>query len=223
MSKAPIAVWHHARVSGEGINTAHAVEILSRQFSDMMAHGLFQSAAVVIVGCSEGDSAIVEANVPHGTFLIRHPDGIRSELPTLAALRGWLPGNADWTVFYHHIKCATRADSLCSAWRNCMTRHLVHGWRQCAGLLDGGLDVVGTHWLHPNQHPSMTDRPTPFFAGNFWWAKASFLLELPSIPDKPRPGSDDRFMAESWIGLGRTPKLHDFHPQWPNEIGCSRS
>jgi hypothetical protein len=42
----------------------------------------------------------------------------------------------------------------------------------------------------------------PFYAGNFWWAKASYINTL----DDPIP-QPNRLLAESWIGRGYS---------WPN-------
>jgi hypothetical protein len=49
----------------------------------------------------------------------------------------------------------------------------------------------------------------PFFAGNFWWARASYLRTL-----EP-PLEESRWQAETWVSLGE-PKVYDVLPGWPN-------
>lgn len=216
---APIAVWLHARLSGGAVNTPHAIRILQEQMKALTVSGLFTRAARVFVCCSAEDAPTVNSLVPHGTLVTLLPAGARSELPTLALLREWLTAHADYYVFYHHLKCATRTDDLCKAWRGCMTRHLVHGWQKCVEKLDAGCDAVGTHWLTPEQYPKLV--AFPYFGGNYWWASALFLLTRFSIPATAQR-REEFYLAESWIGMGKRPRIHDFHPQWPN-MNCARS
>ena len=83
-----------------------------------------------------------------------------------------------------------------------MTRHVITGWRDCLDLL-GQVDAVGCHWLPPQ------DGLWPFFGGNFWWATAAYLRQLPELD------WTTRWRAEDWIGIGQ-PKVHDLLPGWPS-------
>jgi len=216
----PIAVWYHARLSGPGIDTNHAHQIMAEQVDALNTSGLAEACNELIVGCSAQDEALVKQTAPNKAMIVKLPDGSRSELPTLAHLRAWLPGNPGALVFYHHPKCATRNDTLCHIWRRCMTKHLVSGWRQCYTYLETTCESVGTHWLTPEEHPGLVK--SPFWGGNFWWARASFLLELPALP-VTATSREDFYLAESWIGMARRPRVHDFHHQWPNIPGCAQS
>ena len=215
----PIALWFHARLSGLPVIGVHAQDIMREQFQCMTSSGLIDAANEVIVGCSDSDRAEAEKIVPLKTIFVRLPEGARSELPTLAHLRAWLPGNPEAYVLYQHIKCATRPDSLCQAWRRCMYHHLINRWHECVHRLNLGYESVGAHWLTPEQFPGLVR--SPFWGGNFFWARASFLLTLPPLPSAAM-SREDFYLAESWIGTGRRPRVFDFHHEWPNEPGCGR-
>jgi hypothetical protein len=94
-----------------------------------------------------------------------------------------------------------------------MMLHCVTNWKKCVADLDAGAEAVGCHWMQGlpgNQN---------IFAGNFWWAKASYLRTLPSIFERERIQKsgikhvDSRYEAEVWLGFGpRLPIVKDYHP-----------
>jgi hypothetical protein len=66
-------------------------------------------------------------------------------------------------------------------WRKYLEHFVLHRFRDCiAGL--AGHDCVGPHYRHHK-----------FFAGNFWWARASHIAKL------GEPISHDRMYAETWL------------------------
>lgn len=217
----PIAVWHHAKLSGPIINTEHAAGIMAEQMRELALSGLLDACEELIIGCSEQDAPLVQTIAPAKAHLVLEPNDSKSELPTIHHLRAWLPGHPNSFVFYHHIKCATRDDPLCHAWRRCMQHYCVRGWANCVSMLATGHESTGAHWLTPEVYPGMVK--SPFWGGNFFWGKASFLLSLPELPFSAIT-REDFFLAESWIGMGpRRPSVFDFaQGQWPSLSHCSR-
>lgn len=216
----PFAIWFHCRLTGGSVNTPNAVAIMQEQLATLNSSGAIEQCSEFIIGCSESDRALAASLVPNPmrTIFVTHPDDHRGELPTLAHLRAWLPGHPHEYVLYLHIKCATRFDQLCTNWRRCMMRQLVWNHRHCRNLLDLGHEAVGCHWLTPEECGAIVR--SPFFGGNFWWARASFLATLPELPPSART-REEFYLAESWIGMGpRRPVVKDLHHQWPNEPGC---
>jgi hypothetical protein len=122
-----------------------------------------------------------------------------------------IPG--EFAVCYVHTKGAHDDCDRNVAWRRSMTRRVVYGWEHCLDLLAEGYDTAGCHWLTPDEHHNPPNRPvtTPMYAGNFWWARASYLRALPP------PGNEYRHRAEEWIGLGN-PKAADLLPGWPEYV-----
>lgn len=167
------------------------------------------------------DALTVVELIPEKSMLYAHGDLARSELPTIAMLRKWLPQHQEWNVFYHHSKGVTQPDDVFHHHhRRAMEKACVWNWRQCVKDLDRGFDVVGINIVDPITRPVLPGR---FVAGNFWWATASFLLELPGLPDNATDYNNvqDRCRAEGWIGLSkRRPKMLDYErpelSQWCN-------
>lgn len=134
------------------------------------------------------------------------------EQVTLWALHDWAKqAPAGEPVLYAHSKGVThrsgdgRHPLYAGAWRASMTRHVVGGWQRCTGLLQE-CDAVGCHWLTPETYPGLVQ--VPYFAGNFWWARAGYVARLPPV------SNNSRYDAEGWVGLG-APEVRDLRPGWP--------
>lgn len=212
----PISIWLHVRLSGARIDTTHAATILLEQIDTMGGSGLLRSAASFHIGVSDMDMGLAQRIIPACTLEI-FPYEKRGELPTLCALQKWVKDQPPTYVFYSHLKCASRADDLCAAWRRCMTHHLVKRWSYCVALLQQ-VESVGCHWMTPEEHPGNVKGV--YWGGNFWWARSEFLKTLPPLPDHAA-NKDLYYMAESWIGMGpRRPSVVDFHHEWPHP-GCA--
>ena len=123
-----------------------------------------------------------------------------------------IPG--ELAVLYAHTKGAMDNSEWNEVWRRSMTRRVVSDWRSCVAML-GDYQTVGCHWLTPERDHDPPKRPitTPMYGGNFWWARASYLRELPPL------GTDYRHQAEEWVGLGN-PKARDLLPGWPSRKLC---
>lgn len=120
-----------------------------------------------------------------------------------------IPG--EYAVLYAHSKGAYDDSDANAAWRRSMTARVVGQWERCVELLEEGYDCVGCHWVKAEDYRSGDEfkGEPPFFAGNFWWAKSSFLRTLPP------PDNKNRWAAEMWLSSGE-PKVFDLLPGWPD-------
>jgi hypothetical protein len=86
------------------------------------------------------------------------------------------------------------------AWREVMEYFNIDKWQVAANVLCGGYDTYGCLRYPP--------RPATYtmYAGNFWWAHASYLRSLRSLSDEERK---NRMLAETWIFTG---KHRDYSP-----------
>lgn len=119
------------------------------------------------------------------------------EQVTLEALHDFVQIE-DGKIFYAHTKGAWNNTDLSKAWRESMTADTVVRWKECVNALDSH-DAAGPFWLQ-SREPEHRDHKF-FFAGNFWWANAHYLRDLPEL------NYETRFQAEGWIGLN-DPKVH---------------
>jgi len=220
----PIAVFYHCRVSANGdapIPFEHGISVVARQVIALRDSGLAEAASEMFIGVNGGeeDTMAVSSLAPEKAKVIQHPDGSKGEHPTLHALQKWLPEHRGWHVIYFHTKGATKpGNAFWDQWRDCMMKHCVWNWQQCVLDLEMGFDTAGVHYLVPEKYPGSV--LSPFYGGNFWWAKSDYLLTLPPIA----PSAVDRpsfYDAESWIGRGpRRPNARCYGSHWPNPTDC---
>lgn len=108
-------------------------------------------------------------------------------------------------VMYSHTKGAFCQDAIEAPWRRMMLTLVVRDWQMNLERLEA-VDAVGCHWLTPEEFPEMTDKP--YFGGNFWMARCSYVRTLPPC------SRVSRGQAEVWIGRG-FPTVTDLRPGWP--------
>lgn len=181
------------------------------QMNTVEKSGLLAAATEFYIGLN-GDSEdrdIARLFAPAQARIICHGKNATTEIPTLKLLRSWLPGHQDWFVLYFHMKGVSHPP-LGENWRRRMEKFCIWDWRSCVEDL-AHVHVCGCHWLTPKDWPATVK--TPMFGGNFWWARISYLLSLPTLPE---PTWENRYEAESWIGRGKIkPIAKDYTPGWP--------
>ena len=227
----PIAIFYHCLLYfGDPPDLSPiALPIVQEQLQALEQSGLLGAASEFRVGINGGSESLDVARVifPDKAKFTMHGLASRAENLTLREIEKWLPGHEGWNVLYFHSKGCTHtaADTHHSRglWRNCMMRHLVWNWSRCVTDLEAGFESVGCHWMEPPATP-----PTQYiWAGNFWWARADFLLTLPSIMERARikesgiAALESRYESEVWIGNGpRPPRVRDYHgPNWnPSKV-----
>jgi hypothetical protein len=187
--------------------------------------GLLDAASEFHVGINGGLESLIVASAlfPPKAKVELHGLQCHNECRTIRMLEKWTPGHEGWYVLYFHAKNSSHdADTGIGVnWRRCMMEHCITNWRTCVADLDKGYEAVGCHWMEPPETPLGQF----IFAGTFFWARASFLLTLPSIMDRGRIKSsgidalESRYEAEVWIGNGlRVPRIMDYHHGWKPNI-----
>lgn len=220
----PIAVFYHCLfLLGDPPKLLkRGCEIIKGQMETLASSGLLDAAMEFHVGINGGLESVWPSRMllPKKAKCVFHGLQCRNECRTIRMIEQWLPEHENWYVFYFHAKgCASPSgkQDLNDNWRGCMMRNLVTNWRQCYQDLENGYDSVGCHWMTGEQTPPGQS----VWAGNFWWAKASFLNTLPSIMERDRiklsgiDSIESRYESEVWIGNGpRLPKIRDYHHAW---------
>lgn len=209
-----IAVFYHCLIyrGANGNGTTWEPSLIFEQMCLLAESDLLTEAAEFHVGVNGGAESepTIRLIMPRKARVTYHSLTPRNELFTIINLQQWLPGHEDWYVCYFHVKGIThQSDAGQQGWRRRMQDRLITNWRQCVADLDAGYESVGCHWLTPEQFPAAVG--SPFWGGNFWWAKASFLSCLPPLD----ANSPDYWLPEKFIGTGRRPKVKDYIPGWP--------
>lgn len=150
-----------------------------------------------------------ESGLPVKPFINWVAPGQGWEDQTLNLVRKWSIEHSGGLVLYTHTKGAFNNWDTQKPWREAMTDRLVRAWPARIGDLQEH-DTSGLWWLTPELLPACVS--SPYYAGNFWWARASFLASLPELPELTE---DTRFEAEAWIGRGN-PKAKWMSREWPS-------
>jgi hypothetical protein len=140
-------------------------------------------------------------NVPDNTVISYNSD-LTSEKSTLLSLINFSKNNPDYKILYFHSKGVTKETLTSQSWRLMMEYFVIDKWKECAEYLNeydcvgAEMNTVGpTLWSDGSLTPN---DPIPFFAGNFWWANASYINTIKSR----YMISDCRMEKERWIGDG---------------------
>ena len=210
-----LAVFYHAKISGEGIpDEEYALELVMHQMLLLRKVGLESKAEKILLGVNGGSGdALTIASMAHGNAtVIAHGEKSRTEIPTLNLLRDWARGKSDWGALYFHTKGVTHPHAASYArWRERMEYACITNWQRCVRDLQSGADAVGCHWLTPEKFRGAVT--SPFFGGTFWWSRTEYINQLPALPE---PTWKNRYEAESWIGRRRPyPIVVDYNPGWP--------
>lgn len=106
-------------------------------------------------------------------------------------------------------------------WRRFMQYWNIEKWNECVEKLDQGYDTCGAAFLFEEPY-------APFYAGNFFWAKSSYLRKCKKLKSPPDcnytdqfgHGCHHRFDQELWHGSGN-PNWYDMYPcernDWYND------
>ena len=210
-----IAVWYHCKLSGDGIPSEDAaISIMYEQMEALKNSGLAEAAEEIHIGVNgdDGQGLLAASLAPDESVVHVHGKDARSELPTFALIRHWIPCHQDWAVLYHHSKGVTKPyEEFHHHHRRTMEAAVVWKWKRCVDDLERGYDAVGINLVDPKTRPVLPGR---FFAGNFWWARADYLAQLRPIPDSCRDYSntEERCLAEGWVGNNspRRPMMLDY-------------
>lgn len=191
--------FHIALMHGLG-----GLMIASEMHGRLLDSGLYDATDIInvtILGDLKQADAIIDYIFSrYNKYHIRIIDNNLTlfEWPTLSSIYNDCKICAN-DVWYIHTKGASNCrpdvpkwiQHNLRSWRSVMSYHVIFLHKSCKNLLSSGYDAVG---------PLFVEKP-PYFAGNFWWAKASHIQTL-----KEPLGT--RNEAEGWIGTN--PKANFF-------------
>ncbi len=178
--------------------------IVERQFSKIISSGLYDasdSIFVSVVGAKSREDVPTALRI--GKFVASSdPDLTRYEFATLQMLQQRAL-EEDCYCWYIHVKGVSEpgdAQSPRWRWREYMEYFVIENWRVCVQCLQDH-DMVGAEWR---------TTPAPHYSGNFWWADACYLRQLPCLKAVERAARGDRYAAEYWI-CSRQPRVKCLH------------
>ena len=213
-----IKVYIHAvDISGD-------INITSNQIYLMEQNGLLDAAKEIIVcthynenNFSQLRSFFAARNQKNMTF-IHFDESYKNwfEFTTLFKLKNDCKENKeDFHALYLHSKGSWHQSDANRNWRNYMQYFCIERWKDCVEKLDEGYETCGAGYMREEENvPSYN-----FYAGNFFWAKSSYINRCRDLKTPPEVNFESQFEgqtemrydAEYWHGTGK-PKWYDLDP-----------
>lgn len=182
-------------------------EIYTSQLEKLQNSGLYDAADHIHIGVNGHN--LLPKYLPKITS-IQYNKHRHLESDTLLELFKFCHLYPDYKVLYLHTKGVTWHDDLevkvnVDAWREYLEYFNIEHWRKSVNLLQS-YDCVGTEW-HPEASLNGTELSYPHYAGNFWWANASYIQKLdPDFLYQPT----GRWLGEFWIGT-KNPNYFNYY------------
>lgn len=185
-------------------STEVGCEVSRRQIARADASGLFLASDAVHL-CVVGPT---EFKITRPKIINSYdPDPTKFEGFTLTQLYEHALSVPDDTLYWYvHTKGASHGNLDSAApWRDGMEECVIDNWQWCTRQLQRpeiGSTGPMLHW-----------NPRPFWAGNFWWSKASHVKTLVSPQSliderlsRNLPPENVRYIHEEWITQGQFDK-----------------
>lgn len=189
-----IAIFYHI------YQVNHWAQLFEQQIVALQQSGVYDAASYIHFGIN-GDEPLpfnlVKVNK------VKRNSRTDLESDTLADLFKFCVKNPDYKVLYIHSKGVTWVDHELKvnvdSWIRYLNYFNVTRWKDCVDLLND-YDCVGTEW-ETEAHISDEKVVSPHYAGNFWWANASYINQLDPGYLYVNNGWQ-RWQGEFWIGTG---------------------
>lgn len=202
-----IAVFYHVGQFGQW------ERLYQEQINSLCVSGLYDACDFVYVGINGTQK--LPSVLPKIIQVENNNKVLESD--TLKAMWDLACKNSDYRFLYIHTKGVTQEKEYMynvNAWRLYLEYFTIHKWYECIKKLKD-YDCAGAEWI---QESGLTDPDTnqtvfeinPHYAGNFWWANASYIKTLdPSYIYDPSKGWT-RWRCEFWIGT-KNPNYYNFY------------
>lgn len=217
-----IIIFYHCLFRINNVPIPSAKPIIQEQMTALWNSGLGGVASEIHIGIN-GDKNVELKNssmFPAKASINFHGSQCRNELRTLVMIEQWCAIHPQEAyILYFHSKGATHAPgsdygrNMATPWRKRMMQHCILEWRRCVLDLQTH-EAVGCHWLTGQGW----DKSQHYFAGTFWWCRASFFRTIPSVMTRQRikdsgiDAIESRFEAEVHLGNGpRLPFIKNYY------------
>lgn len=207
-----LAIFYHIH------QTNHWKELFDNQIIELQQSGLWDAADYIHFGVNG------EEPLPYNLTKVNETNRNTNkdlEADTLFSLWQFCKKFPDAKVLYLHTKGVTWDRNVndpsvlnnIELWRKYLEHFTIRNWRDCVSKLHM-YDCVGTEWEDIAYIHDVV-RKIPHYAGNMWWANASYIQTLDAKflyvkNDWPR------HQGEFWIGTGN-PNYYNYHSTGKNK------
>lgn len=205
-----IAIFYHIAQLGDWRS------IFENQIVGLQQSGLYDAADYIHFGVNGSEPLPYNLSKVNRTVRNKRE---HLEADTMYDMWKFCQANPDYKVLYIHAKGVTHSlqhdehARNVNDWRIYLEHFVVKQWKRCIDALEHN-DCVGTEW-EDIAYLGDKEFPSPHYAGNFWWANASYINKLD--PEFLYVDNDwSRWQAELWVGTAE-PKYHNFYSSGKNK------
>jgi mRNA-degrading endonuclease HigB of HigAB toxin-antitoxin module len=124
------------------------------------------------------------------------------EFSTLILLQNYCKINKNGISLYYHTKGTSHKikHPNIESWRECLEYFNIDKWRTNFDIINyENFDVCGA--LYVTWFSSPNFKLEKYYAGNFWWAKNSYISNLPNLGRLYYEQPQNRHLCEAWLGM----------------------
>ena len=208
-SKSNIAIFYHLYQINDW------KKLYQEQINSLIISGLYEKCDFIHIGIN-GDQ---ELPFVLNKMRINYNENKILEANTLNSLWDFCNENPDYKVLYIHSKGVTHLNNVhceytTNAWRIYLEYFVINKWEECAQDLNE-YDCVGTEWkdyslLQDQNTQEYVKESNSHYAGNFWWANASYIQKLDLDYIYNEKDERGRYRSEFWIGT-KNPNYKSYH------------
>jgi hypothetical protein len=208
-SKSNIAIFYHLYQINDW------KKLYQEQINSLIISGLYEKCDFIHIGIN-GDQ---ELPFVLNKMRITYNENKILEANTLNSLWDFCNENPDYKVLYIHSKGVTHLNNVhceytTNAWRIYLEYFVINKWEECAQDLNE-YDCAGTEWkdyslLQDQNTQEYVKEPNSHYAGNFWWANASYIQKLDLDYIYNEKDERGRYRSEFWIGT-KNPNYKSYH------------
>lgn len=198
----PISVFSHNYLDN------HWIETVTSQITRLINSGLYKSSHKIFFGVQSKSSrdinlfqSIVEKFDVDSKINIMIFEENTYEFSTLIFLQNYCKINKNGISLYYHTKGTSRKKNTnIESWRECLEYFNIDKWKSNFLKINlENFDVSGAlyiTWFH-----FLDIKLENYYSGNFWWAKNSYISNLPNIDKLFHKEPENRTLCELWIGM----------------------
>ena len=208
-SKSNIAIFYHLYQINDW------KKLYQEQINSLIVSGLYEKCDFIHIGINGDQGLPFVLN----KMRINYNENKILEANTLNSLWDFCNQNPDYKVLYFHSKGVTHLNNVhckytTNAWRIYLEYFVINKWEECVQDLNE-YDCVGTEWkdyslLQDQNTQEYVKEPNLHYAGNFWWANASYIQKLDLDYIYNERDEKGRYRSEFWIGT-KNPNYKSYH------------
>lgn len=187
----------------------HWLETVVLQINRLINSGLYKSSHKIFFGVYSNskdniylfESIVRKYDIDLKINMIVFEENMY-EFSTLILLQNYCKINKNGITLYYHTKGTSQKikHTNIESWRECLEYFNIDKWKTNFDIINyENFDVSGA--LYVTWFAFLNYKLENYYAGNFWWAKNSYISNLPNLGRLFKEQPQNRHICELWLGM----------------------